>query len=76
MEYLRIALEIGGVLVLAILSLDKFADFRYKELAKKIIVAAKDAKITEEEFQDIATEGARVIWGNKPVPTTEEAREE
>lgn len=69
MENVRIAVEIFGVLGLLILGLDKLADFKYKEALKKILIAAKDKQVTEEEFQGIVDELKRVIWGDAPVPT-------
>jgi hypothetical protein len=73
METLRIILEIVAVLGLAVLSLDKFTDFKYKDLLKEVLIAGKDAKVTEEEWQRLADKAAKVIWGDKPVPTSEEA---
>lgn len=68
MDALRIILEVVAAGGLLILGLDKLADFKYKDALKKILIAAKDKRVTEEEFQDIVDELKRVIWGNEPVP--------
>jgi hypothetical protein len=71
MDILRIALEIIAAGGLFILGLDKLADFKYKVALEKILIAAKDKKVTEEEFQGIVDELKKVIWGNDPVPVDE-----
>jgi hypothetical protein len=72
MDILRIILEIVAAGGLLILGLDKLADFKYKAALSKLLIAAKDKKVTEEEFQGIVDELKRVIWGDAPVPVDEE----
>jgi hypothetical protein len=73
MDIVRIVFEIVAAGGLLILGLDKLADFKYKDALKKILIAAKDKKVTEEEFQGIVDELKRVIWGDAPVPTDDDA---
>lgn len=72
MDILRIALEIIAAGGLLILGLDKLADFKFKNLLAKVLVAAKDKKVTEAEFQEIVDEAKKVIWGTDPIPVDEE----
>lgn len=68
MEILRIIFEIvlggGGLLLL----LDRMADFKYKKALEKVLIAAKDQKVTEEEFQGIVDELKKTIWGTDSIP--------
>lgn len=60
MEILRISLEVASVVLSAF-----FAGkmFRYKNVILEILNAAKDGKVTEQEFQGIIDEVKKEIYG-------------
>ncbi len=59
-EIIRIAAEAVGFILLAWLGTKAF---RFKDIIVKIIEAAKDTKVTEEEFQGIIDEVKKEIYG-------------
>ncbi len=59
-ETIRIIVEVVGVLLLTFVT---SKTFRYKDIAVKLIEAAKDMKVTEQEFQAIVDEVKKEIYG-------------
>lgn len=60
LEIIRISLEVASVLFVAFFGGKMF---RYKNVILAIINAAKDAKITEDEFQGIIDEVKKEVYG-------------
>jgi hypothetical protein len=59
-ELFRLVLElVAGGLVIFLAS----KNFKFKEALVKVIEAAKDGKVTEEEFQGIVDEVKKEIYG-------------
>jgi len=59
-EIIRVAFEVVGTLVIAYLSAKTF---KYKDSLTAIIEAAKDARVTEDEFQKIVDVVKKDIYG-------------
>ncbi len=59
LELIRLVAEGVGFVALSVLA---NKTFRFKGILVKIIEAAKDAKITEEEFQGIVDEVKKEIY--------------
>lgn len=59
-EIIRIALEIIGTMVLGYLA---NKTFKFKDALTKVIAAAKDAVVTEAEFQEIVDAIKKDIYG-------------
>lgn len=59
-ELIRIAIEIVGSFLLVYLA---SKTFKFKDSLSAIISAAKDAKVTEEEFQNIIDKVKKDIYG-------------
>lgn len=60
LEILRLVVELLAGVVLFVLSRKTI---RYKNIIVKIIEAAKDLRVTEQEFDDIINEIRREIYG-------------
>jgi len=60
LEIIRIVLEIVGTLLLGWLT---HKSFKFKDALTKIIAAAKDAIVTETEFQEIVDSIRKDIYG-------------
>jgi hypothetical protein len=60
LEIVRIGLEITGTLLLGWLT---HKSFKFKDALTKIIAAAKDAVVTEDEFQEIVDAIKKDLYG-------------
>jgi hypothetical protein len=64
LEIIRIAIEV----VLFILTMFfGYKTFKFKDALTAVLVAAKDAVITEEEFQNIVDQIKKEIWKDEPI---------
>jgi len=59
-EIIRIAVEAVGFILIVWLG---GKSFRFKDILVKVVDAAKDSKVTEEEFQGIIDEVKKEIYG-------------
>lgn len=59
-EIVRIIFEVLGLIIL---TLTASKTFKYKEIIVTLVESAKDAKITEDEFQKIVDEVKKEIYG-------------
>jgi len=59
-EIVRIVIEVAGTLLLAFFA---SKTFKFKDALTKVIAAAKDAVVTEAEFQEIVDAIKKDIYG-------------